>query len=70
MEAGTEALERLEMFRRAVALVACKPIMRELGIERHHDAIVICLAVHGADPDHNHIRCGPLAVDKIPTPPE
>ena len=39
-------------------------------VERHDDAIVICLGVHGADPDHNHIRCGPLAVEKIPTPPE
>jgi hypothetical protein len=37
-------------------------------VERHHDAIVICLAIHGADPDHNHIRCTPFAVDKILTP--
>jgi len=38
-------------------------------VERHDDAIVICLGQHIAE-DHRHIRCSPLAVDKLPGPPE
>ena len=38
-------------------------------VERHEDAIVICLGEHVAA-DHRHIRCSPLAVDKLTGPPE
>lgn len=38
-------------------------------VERHDYAIVICLGEHIAD-DHRHLRCLPLAVEKLPTPPE
>ena len=38
-------------------------------VERHEDAIVICLGDHVAA-DHRHIRCSPLAVDKLTAPPE
>jgi hypothetical protein len=38
-------------------------------VERHEDAIVICLGDHVAA-DHRHIRTSPLAVDKLPGPPE
>jgi hypothetical protein len=38
-------------------------------VERHEDAIVLCLGDHVAA-DHRHIRCSPLAVDKLPAPPE
>jgi len=38
-------------------------------VERHEDAIVICLGDHVAA-DHRHIRCSPVAVDKLPAPPE
>ncbi len=38
-------------------------------VERHDDAIVICLGDHVAA-DHRHIRTSPLAVDKLPGPPE
>jgi hypothetical protein len=38
-------------------------------VERHDDAVVICLGQHIAE-DHRHIRCSPLAVDKLPGPPE
>ncbi len=38
-------------------------------VERHEDAIVICLGEHVAA-DHRHIRCSPLAVDKLTAPPE
>jgi hypothetical protein len=33
-------------------------------VERHDDAVVICLGDEVADADHRHIRCSPLAVDK------
>ena len=35
--------------------------------ERHDDAVVICLGDQVADADHRHIRCSPLAVDKLPS---
>src|SRR5262245_65118157 len=38
-------------------------------VERHEDAIVICLGDHVAA-DHRHIRCSPLAFDKLTGPPE
>ncbi len=38
-------------------------------VERHEDAITICLGDHVAA-DHRHIRCSPLAVDKLTAPPE
>jgi hypothetical protein len=38
-------------------------------VERHEDAIVICLGDHVAA-DHRHIRTSSLAVDKLPGPPE
>ena len=38
-------------------------------VERHEDAVVVCLGEHVAA-GHRHIRCSPLAVDKLPTPPE
>ncbi len=38
-------------------------------VERHEDAIVICLGEHVAA-EHRHIRCSPLAVDKLHALPE
>lgn len=39
-------------------------------VERHDDTVVICLGDQVADADHRHIRCSPLAVDKLPAVPE
>lgn len=36
-------------------------------VERHDNAVVICLGDNVADADHRHIRCSPLAVDKLPS---
>ena len=36
-------------------------------VERHDNAIVICLGEHVVE-DHRHIRCSPLAVDRLPNP--
>lgn len=38
-------------------------------VERQDDAIVICLGEHITG-DHRHIRCSPLAIDKLSAPPE
>jgi ribosomal protein L21E len=39
-------------------------------VERHDDAVVICLGRQVADADHRHIRCSPVAVDKLPAAPQ